>query len=111
MSWTKRRLSRLRPGESMVYYRGNLTFDAGASKDAPTYAALLRSLIEHAEELAHEGRIKLSQRPATIIANIPQKNGGTARVSVDITEYIATVPPVFAIRPANYNPDETERAA
>jgi hypothetical protein len=57
---TIRRLRGLRPGQTMVAYRGKLEADITGSKRAPKYQALLRKVHETALQLERTGRLTLT---------------------------------------------------
>jgi len=71
-SWTSIQLEQLKPGEVMVYYRGNLTADIKHSEPkhgegtpdggAPQYLAMLQDIKQIATKLEQLGRVSLTER-------------------------------------------------
>jgi hypothetical protein len=78
---TIKRLRALRPGESLVYYRGG-KFAQDIRSRVPVYANLLARIERTAAELQILGRVTLSERESTIISI----NGN----ELTVIEHIAT---------------------
>jgi hypothetical protein len=62
---TVQRLRLLRPGQAIVYYRGDLAYDiarAGCAGGAAAYAKVLCDIRDTVGELVRLGRVKISER-------------------------------------------------
>jgi hypothetical protein len=85
--FTIERLKTLRPGQQLVYYRGNFEHDIERSnEDASTYGEILMHVRDTASSLAREGKIRLIERPY-----------GAGRFR--LFEYVA-----FGVAPAAHHP-------
>ena len=94
---TVTRLKALRPGETLVYYKGNFANDIPRSlaadnvniKPATSYAAMLRYIQETAKDLEQQGRVKLSQSIIEL-PKLPPLRTTKGAYENYLVEYIAT---------------------
>ncbi len=89
MNFTTRRLRSMRPGDSIVFYRGNLAADIERNWGAPLYRELLQEIAATARELERDGSLILSEQPATITTEVTIKNGTKVVHSDKIIVYTA----------------------
>ena len=84
--YTVIKLSRLRPGERFVYYRGDFKEDIEqAEAEAPNYAKALRQIRDAAFALAARGQITLKQETRSLTKHARGSEKGRLRYF----EYIA----------------------
>ena len=86
-------LKMLKPGQTLIYYRGNFEQDVDRCKGdgkndpgVPQYAALLLQLQTIALELAVAGKIVLSER----LVSLPVQSNNAKAHTVKVIEYLAT---------------------
>lgn len=56
------RLEQIKPGDKVIYYRGNLILDIERSFDVPAYQAQLMAVRDLADSLHQGGRARLDMR-------------------------------------------------
>jgi hypothetical protein len=85
--YTVVKLHNLRPGERLVYYRGDFEDDVerAEAEMAPCYANVLRQIRDTARELAKAGRIRLSEEAFSLSKHPHGRNS-----RVHYFAYIAT---------------------
>ncbi len=89
MSMTSKRLRNMRPGDRIVYYRGNLALDIERNRNAPRYRKVLEEVRATAQGLEKGGVLILSEQPALVETSVTLKDGETVTYRDKIVEYIA----------------------